>query len=195
MGFLVARAIGRRDLFAAVLRKGQFGSCIPGGSAGDRGSPEFQVKLGWTDRDNSQMPVHGDDLAILQKVDGSGDSVDTRNLHLASDDGPVDEHPPAPFDNPGCQRDHVRHHRLDSVADKHLAGSKRLDVISCHDAADFAGDQPRCGWLTNELPRFFLGWAAGIRFRFLQSRQFKYRAAVVPEGGNNSRNRLFTDAW
>jgi hypothetical protein len=47
------------------------------------------------------MPVDREDLTVLQKVGRTRDSVDIRNLHRASGDGPVDEHASAAFDNPG----------------------------------------------------------------------------------------------
>ena len=37
--------------------------------AGHGGSPQFKVKFGWTDRNNAQMTVHGDNLTIFQKLD------------------------------------------------------------------------------------------------------------------------------
>ena len=132
---------------------------------------------------------------MVKQLDGANDPVDAGNPHLARDDRTVDQHAAASFHNGRSQGDQVRHHRLNGVAHEHFAGTKPFDIVRHGDPADLAARQAWRGRLTDELPRRFLRWAAGLRLLRWSRGEFQRHVRVVSERGDNRGDRFSISSW
>ena len=91
----------------------------------------------------------------------------------------MDEHPPAPLDDPARQGYHKRHIRVDRVADEDLAFFDIEQVGRVGNDPGRTGDDARPGWLANQLTCLQArvtapgGWCRHIRLWQRSSRIFQ----------------------
>ncbi len=97
------------------------------------------------------MTVDGNELAVSEYLRKFGNAVDTWDSQFACDDGTMDEHPAAAFDNSARQRNQVSHHGLNSVANEHVPGSETLQIAGRLNDADTAPGYPGRSRLADQL--------------------------------------------
>ena len=107
---------------------------------------------GSSDHHDAEEPVDREQVTRVDVASGVRHPCDAGQAILPGDDGPVDEHPPAPLHDGGGEGGHEGHAGFEAVADQDLPALKGVEVLGPQSHPGLPHRNPGTGGLTHQLP-------------------------------------------